>query len=606
MVGIVFYVPAFAQGNSWDELQDMGIIISEVISFLSWSWVFFAILAGKLMSNEFVYGGFMNLDTFLWQVWNIMKNFANYTIGALFLVGVIKSFFDKEGGIWFIKQKIVGFLVAGVLIQMSWFLFAAVVDIATISTSAVGSFPGAVIQENSKLQVSLAKEVVCLRSLRVKRDAKSDLANKFTSNTAQMIKCIAEWGTLSNSDQHDNYKSYLDAILPSQDTLSGPFLFLGLSIFKFQDFTSLDNIQKGNRQGLAITAGLQFVILAMFSLSLCLLFIINVVRVISLWIAIAFSPFIILVEVMKKLGKMEKFDIFKNIPWLNIGSVLKLIFAPVIFTAFLSMILIFTFSVWGLLTSKNETKWNDIKFMESATVSSVEIEDIASSTIEGLSTGFVDILIYLGVIFLIWTLIKFAVTTISEGGPAILWEITGGLMSWLEKIPGSLSILPGPNGPMSFNGAKKFMKQSSWTFKKTLGIDDESISNQINALNNRLGLDPDWRKEREANLNNDIKSTSKWSQFFSKSRGFATEMNGLSLQEEGRATKVQEYLKITDRTNQNKLPLWQAEKDLSEYFTNHQDRVKAFATEMWVTNKLPTERKDLSGYKFGRKKRTSA
>jgi hypothetical protein len=52
----------------------------------------------------------------------------------------------------FFKQKIVAFLVAGVLIQMSWFLLGALLDVSTIATSAVGSFPAAIIESNGKLQ----------------------------------------------------------------------------------------------------------------------------------------------------------------------------------------------------------------------------------------------------------------------------------------------------------------------------------------------------------------------------------------------------------------------------------------------------------------------
>jgi hypothetical protein len=86
IIGIIFSAPVFAVDTSADMLETMGVSIHEIMSFLSRAWVFFAILAGKLMSNSFVYGSFMNLDIFLWQVWNIMKNFANYMIGALFLV----------------------------------------------------------------------------------------------------------------------------------------------------------------------------------------------------------------------------------------------------------------------------------------------------------------------------------------------------------------------------------------------------------------------------------------------------------------------------------------------------------------------------------------
>lgn len=55
-----------------------------------------AFLAGKLMSNEFIYGTFMHLDSALFKMWNYMKNIANFILGFLFLFGIVKTFFSKD------------------------------------------------------------------------------------------------------------------------------------------------------------------------------------------------------------------------------------------------------------------------------------------------------------------------------------------------------------------------------------------------------------------------------------------------------------------------------------------------------------------------------
>jgi hypothetical protein len=52
--------------------------------------------AGKLMSNGFVYGEFMNFDVYLRQMWNVSKNFANMTIGFMFLMYVRKMVFTPD------------------------------------------------------------------------------------------------------------------------------------------------------------------------------------------------------------------------------------------------------------------------------------------------------------------------------------------------------------------------------------------------------------------------------------------------------------------------------------------------------------------------------
>jgi hypothetical protein len=55
-----------------------------------------AIIAGKLMTNDVVYGAFMHLDKYLRAIWNIMKNFANFGLAAMILYSIIKYVVDKK------------------------------------------------------------------------------------------------------------------------------------------------------------------------------------------------------------------------------------------------------------------------------------------------------------------------------------------------------------------------------------------------------------------------------------------------------------------------------------------------------------------------------
>jgi len=47
------------------------------------------------MTNDWVYGSVMHLDIYLWKIWNIMKNFANFMLVALVLVEIGKKAFGK-------------------------------------------------------------------------------------------------------------------------------------------------------------------------------------------------------------------------------------------------------------------------------------------------------------------------------------------------------------------------------------------------------------------------------------------------------------------------------------------------------------------------------
>jgi hypothetical protein len=54
--------------------------LNTIVKLFSVIWIIPAIIAGKLMTNDFVYGAMFNLDIYLWKIWNVMKNLANYTL----------------------------------------------------------------------------------------------------------------------------------------------------------------------------------------------------------------------------------------------------------------------------------------------------------------------------------------------------------------------------------------------------------------------------------------------------------------------------------------------------------------------------------------------
>jgi len=98
-------------------------------------------LAGFALDNSMVYGSFLGLDAPLFLIWNIIKNIANFILGFMVLFEILKNFFTT-GEQWkkafdVIKKS----LIAWVLIQSSWFLMGAVIDVSTIATYAIGGMP---------------------------------------------------------------------------------------------------------------------------------------------------------------------------------------------------------------------------------------------------------------------------------------------------------------------------------------------------------------------------------------------------------------------------------------------------------------------------------
>ncbi|HKL43925.1 MAG TPA: hypothetical protein VJ892_01455, partial [Candidatus Absconditabacterales bacterium] len=133
------------------DFNDGATRILQLIYSLLWPVLF---IAGIALDNTLVYGSFLHIDASLWSLWNIMKNFANFALGFLVLFAIVRNIFtspfgkggsgDKRGPVSIIKKT----LIAGVLIQMSWFLMAAVIDVSTILTYSIGGLPMTVLQNN--------------------------------------------------------------------------------------------------------------------------------------------------------------------------------------------------------------------------------------------------------------------------------------------------------------------------------------------------------------------------------------------------------------------------------------------------------------------------
>lgn len=109
----------------------------KVIYVLLWPLLWIAWLA---MDNSLVYGEIFGLDTALFKFWSIMKNFANFALGFLFVWSIVSYVInpnEKKDP----KDMITKLLVAWVWVQLSWFIIGALVDISTVLTVWVGWLP---------------------------------------------------------------------------------------------------------------------------------------------------------------------------------------------------------------------------------------------------------------------------------------------------------------------------------------------------------------------------------------------------------------------------------------------------------------------------------
>lgn len=126
------------------DLNQLIKTISHVVYIFIWPCL---AVAGAALDNSLIYGSFLHLDAALWNIWNIMKNLANFALGFVFIFTIVKNLFVWSFGgssndpIQGAKKVIEKTLISWVLVQMSWFIVAALIDLSTILIYAIWWIP---------------------------------------------------------------------------------------------------------------------------------------------------------------------------------------------------------------------------------------------------------------------------------------------------------------------------------------------------------------------------------------------------------------------------------------------------------------------------------
>ena len=165
-----------------------------------------AILAGKLMTNDWVFGAALHMDTYLRKIWNIMKNFANFGLLAFLLGTIVKNLI--KGGDMQVKQLITKTLIAGILIQASRFMMGALIDVSTVAVSAVGSFPSSFMQDNAGFKNRMNAAVKEIRKTNVTFDGAADINSVIKTNDAS-----------SSSPNPMSEGEILDSLMPNANSM---------------------------------------------------------------------------------------------------------------------------------------------------------------------------------------------------------------------------------------------------------------------------------------------------------------------------------------------------------------------------------------------------
>ncbi len=300
---IGFFLPDMTFANDGDVFKDVYDLLDKFIRILAWFWIVPASIAGNLLWNEWVYGEVFNFNVYLWKMRQIMRTFSNFVIWWLFLWFILQSIFT-----WAVSDlgsRLARLWLWALLVNMSWLLMAAIIDLSMAATAAVSSLP-----------------VIVLEPERDKQE--------FQIQINEVYK-IDEHGARHHDTDSTNQKPVsLWDILPHADNMSWPIVYMWWALLWFLSADLVD-VNLKNWETISLTTAIKILVLILFIIPVVLLVIVNAIRIFWIWLWIIFSPFIFL-DVA--LGDFSPIKAIREDNALKVGShlwnLLWLVFQPVV------------------------------------------------------------------------------------------------------------------------------------------------------------------------------------------------------------------------------------------------------------------------------------
>jgi len=427
MIIVFSFYPTFAADKcDWavaDTIQQINVFFWNAWRFCSWIWILLWNYAWVLMTNAMVYWEFLWLDSLLWKIWQISRSMANYALWAMFIYGIFKYIFTQEWEAW--SKIIKNMLVTSVIIQASWFIVMALVDLATIALATVSAFPSQVVSVSSELEKDM-KTQICKNYVLSHEKKDIVVINAFSDKALEQNN--SRWYTTTQPSSSpdpsacDPSPSLIDSLLPQADSFWWIFMYLWFTALNAQDYmyrsvptssNCVDDIVKT-----VINIVLDAWMLLLYTISLAILIILLIMRLWYLWIFIAISPIIALVS----FSWLFKSKDIKSIELLDYKKAIFLIFQPVIFGLWMSLMFLFVLVVqWLFASSPSSEMWSSVVVGESKNSSSSTdpVPKISSSlwnswiidfTIRQWSKSLKDVLLAILILVLMWELVKLAVS----------------------------------------------------------------------------------------------------------------------------------------------------------------------------------------------------
>lgn len=446
----------------------------------------------------------------------MVRNLVNFAIGFFFLYHILKYVISPSTNEKPPQEIIKKSLITGVLVQMSRFIVMVLVDLSTILIATVSAFPSQLVDNSQQLQTTIVAV----------KDADKTL--KYMTSQAVVYTIDGELTTklvdLPQRREVPNEK-FIDEIMPKPEDLSGPLMRLGFSVFKTNDYLQYNNnnIAGVSCQDKAFKQIFQFILysagLVLFTLSLLVLTVVLIVRLAYLWVAIALSPLIIFI----KQFEIKGLDQTKEWGFLNVDTIIGLIFQPVKFCFFIGLMMIiiviyqsffqldykdasFAEGNVRILTTRNGENWYS---------STVKIDGLLNMNMSNAKMTIQEIFIAILSLAFMRMIIKVAIT--NKTGVKKLDQFTSSVAKLGQSTIESTPIIAVPNGSLALwdiyssqEGRSALLDSRAAGINESLRIkrdeQDEELSRLLWISVNNTGLN----EQQKWHLNDVVTKTNGW------------------------------------------------------------------------------------------------
>lgn len=376
-------------------------------------WPLLAI-AWVSLDNSLIYWSIFHLDRPLFMFWNMMKNFANYAMWFVFVVSVLMYFFQKWENLKPLNV-IKKLLMWWVLIQASWWMVWALVDLSTVATYWLWAMPLNVLKNdttiwNQQLSFDVVKInlndgssvwnfkwsqfrtcwinemcVPCITKteewwiLKVddkktwelikttqeqNKDAKistdkCSYVNKIVKTSCPDLN-LKSWDAIQMCQAEDSKVITLSNIIEKWKWMTWPLYALYGSIINFGSIPMTANNKSVWAETMIVL--MKCIIWLALMVPLATLAIVLIIRVVLLWVFIWFSPLVILAFVFDGFKFAKSLNEWKF--WLK--KIISLIFVPVSAVFAISLSLIFLSLLANSFWDNKPVKWEARTNMEKA------------------------------------------------------------------------------------------------------------------------------------------------------------------------------------------------------------------------------------------------